>query len=41
MVVDLASKKKAREARIEAKRDMIRSQNGETTPEAEAEANKS
>ena len=41
MVVDMASKKKAREARIEAKRDMIRSQNGETAPEAEAEANKS
>ena len=41
MVVDLASKKKAREARIEAKRDMIRSQNGETSPEAETETNKS
>jgi hypothetical protein len=41
MVVDMKSKTEARQARIDAKKDMIRSQNGETSPEAEAEANKS
>lgn len=40
MVVDMTAKKKAREARLQAKREAIAAQNGEVAPAAETEEKK-
>lgn len=37
MVVDLTAKKQAREARLQAKREMMSAEQGEVTPEVSAE----